>query len=136
MACRPAPTTSHDLFSLHVHRFPSRAAVSDIACWERPLQNAVHDMVEVAVTLLRPTKDRSFAGGFGALAGFGRLVGSVGTAPGYRLHAAERVAGSVHATGRPLLLSGVDQAGFINFVPKNRPVSSSVVVPMRIRAGR
>jgi two-component system phosphate regulon sensor histidine kinase PhoR len=107
--------------------------VSDIASSERPLQDAVHDMVDVAMQLL------------GAEQGSIMLVDDSGTSlvlvassglsevsPGHRLRVGESVAGRVLATGRPLLLSDVDHARYTNFVPKSRPISSSLVVPLRI----
>lgn len=64
------------------------------------------------------------------------LVASAGlpdtVAAGYRMPLGEGVAGRVMATGRPLLLGRVDEAAFINFVPKERPIASSLVAPLRI----
>ena len=52
---------------------------------------------------------------------------------GHRTSVGESVAGRVLATGQPLLLGDVDQDAFVNFVPKARPISSSLVVPIRIQ---
>jgi two-component system, OmpR family, phosphate regulon sensor histidine kinase PhoR len=43
----------------------------------------------------------------------------------------ESVAGRVLATGRGLLLDDVRDGHFVNFVPKERAITSSVVVPLR-----
>ena len=52
---------------------------------------------------------------------------------GHRTSVGEGVAGRVLATGKSLLLGDVDSDAFVNFVPKSRPISSSLVIPMRIQ---
>lgn len=60
--------------------------------------------------------------------------GAPGGAPvGYRIGCAEGIAGRVLATGRPLLLGEVDADAFVNFTEKRRRISSSAVVPLRVR---
>jgi two-component system NtrC family sensor kinase len=65
------------------------------------------------------------------------LVASSGLPPevplGYTLPVGESVAGRVIATGKPLRLGAVERDAFVNFVPKVRPISSSVVVPLRVQ---
>jgi two-component system phosphate regulon sensor histidine kinase PhoR len=107
--------------------------VSEIASSERPLNTAVHDMMRVAVDLLEAEQ-----GSIMLLEESGQhlvLVASSGLSTevpiGYRLAVGESVAGRVLATGRPLLLDDVDEESFVNFIPKSRPIASSVVVPLR-----
>jgi PAS domain S-box-containing protein len=107
--------------------------VSEIASSERPLQDAVHDMMRVAVELLQAER-----GSIMLLEHDGRklvLVASLGLSSdvplGYRVAVGEGVAGRVLATGRPLLLDDIDEDAFVNFIPKSRPIASSVVVPLR-----
>jgi two-component system phosphate regulon sensor histidine kinase PhoR len=107
--------------------------VSEIASSERPLQTAVADMLVVAVELLEAER-----GSIMLLEDGGRhlvLVASSGLSSevplGHRLAVGESVAGRVLATGKPLLLDNVDEDAFVNFVPKSRPIASSVVVPLR-----
>lgn len=50
-----------------------------------------------------------------------------------RLPVGESIAGRVLATGKPLLLGQVDGDAFLNFVPKSKPISSSIVVPLRVQ---
>lgn len=65
------------------------------------------------------------------------LVAAYGLPPevelGTRRPAEESVAGRVLATGRPLRLEKIDADAFVNFVPKARPITSSVVVPLRVQ---
>lgn len=64
------------------------------------------------------------------------IVAAIGLPPdvglGARLPAGESVAGRVLATGQPLRLGKVDADAFVNFVPKARSISSSIVVPLRV----
>jgi two-component system, OmpR family, phosphate regulon sensor histidine kinase PhoR len=61
-------------------------------------------------------------------------VGAPAGAPvGYRIGCAEGIAGRVLATGKPLLLGEVDAEAFVNFTEKRRRISSSAVVPLRVR---
>jgi PAS domain S-box-containing protein len=50
---------------------------------------------------------------------------------GHRLPVGEGIAGRVLATGQSLRLDQVDKDAFINFAPKDRDISSSVVAPLR-----
>jgi PAS domain S-box-containing protein len=108
--------------------------VNDIASSERPLHDAVQDMVDVAMELLGAEQGSIMLldDGGGSLV----LVASSGLSNeakmGHRLGVGESVAGRVLATGRPLLLRDVEADHFVNFVPKARPISSSLVVPLRI----
>jgi signal transduction histidine kinase/putative methionine-R-sulfoxide reductase with GAF domain len=65
------------------------------------------------------------------------LSATVGALPdvpvGYKIGCAEGIAGRVLATGRPLLLGDVDAEAFVNFSEKRRRISSSAVVPLRVR---
>lgn len=111
--------------------------VSEIAASATALPEAVHAMVRTATGLLRAeqgsimlvedgSRTLSIAAGIG-------LPPDVGV--GTRLPAGESVAGRVLATGQPLRLGQVDQDAFVNFVPKSRTITSSIVVPLRV-AGR
>jgi PAS domain S-box-containing protein len=107
--------------------------VSEIASSERPLQDAVWDMMGVAVELLEAEQGSVMLleeGGHSLV-----LVAASGLSPevplGHRLAVGESVAGRVLATGRPLLLDDVNGDAFVNFIPKSRPISSSLVVPLR-----
>jgi signal transduction histidine kinase len=109
--------------------------VNDIASSERPLQDAVHDMVSVAVELLGAQQGSIMLldDDGGSLVLVATSGASDTVPPGFRLRVGESVAGRVLATGRPLLLSDVDADRFLNFVPKSRPISSSLVVPLRVQ---
>jgi signal transduction histidine kinase len=50
-----------------------------------------------------------------------------------RVNVGESVAGRVLATGKPLLLGQVDGEAFMNFIPKAKQISSSIVVPLRVQ---
>ena len=52
---------------------------------------------------------------------------------GETIKVGESVAGRVLATGKPLLLGAIDKDAFVNFVPKSRDISSSIVVPLRVQ---
>jgi PAS domain S-box-containing protein len=109
--------------------------VSEIASSERPLQDAVHDMMRVAVDLLEAEQGSIMLLEENENGQDLVLVASLGLSDevliGYRLTVGESVAGRVLATGRPLLLDDVDEESFVNFIPKSRPIASSVVVPLR-----
>jgi two-component system, OmpR family, phosphate regulon sensor histidine kinase PhoR len=108
--------------------------VNEIASSERPLQDAVQDMVDVALELLDAQQGSIMLTDDGG--GTLHLVAGRGLGPGvttgYRLAVGESIAGRVLATGRPRLLSEVDGAHFFNFVEKSRAISSSLVVPLRV----
>ncbi len=107
--------------------------VSEIASSAMLLQDAIQAMLRAAMDLL-PAEQGSIM----LLEDNGRallLVASAGLPTeaqlGSRLAVGESIAGRVLATGKPLLLGEVDKDAFVNFVPKTRPISSSVVVPLR-----
>ena len=111
--------------------------VSEIAASATALPEAVHAMVRTATGLLRAEQ-----GSIMLLEDGSRILSiaaAIGLPPdvgvGTRLPAGESVAGRVLATGQPLRLGQVDQDAFINFVPKSRTITSSIVVPLRV-AGR
>lgn len=108
--------------------------VSEIASSAMGLPEAVKAMVDAATKLLNAEQ-----GSIMLLEDNGRwlvLVASSGLPTqvplGHRQRVGESVAGRVITTGRPLLLGGdIERDQFVNFVPKSRPISSSVVVPLR-----
>lgn len=114
--------------------FEATLKVNEIASSATPLPQAVRSMVRVAVGLLRAEQ-----GSIMLLQEGGRtlsLVASWGLpaeAPAdLKLNVGESVAGRVLATGKPLLLGKVDGEAFFNFIPKSKPISSSIVVPLRV----
>lgn len=106
--------------------------VSEIASSAMALSEAVQAMVQTATHMLGAEQ-----GSIMLLEEDGRhlvLMASHGITQvpvGHRVPVGEGVAGRVLATGTPLLLSDVNQDQFVNFVPKSRPISSSIVVAMR-----
>lgn len=109
--------------------------VSEIASSGSALPNAVQGMVEVAIEMLEAEQ-----GSIMLLEEDGQtltLVASYGLPSevpmGHAIRVGESVAGRVLATGKPLLLGDVDKDAFVNFVPKNRSISSSIVVPLRVQ---
>jgi GAF domain-containing protein len=113
----------------------SALRVSSIASSATPLPDALNAMVREAIGLLRAETGSIMLreeGGQNLV-----LVAAVGLPPdvyvGDRLPLGESVAGRVLATGKPLLLGDVDQDAFVNFVPKSRPIRSSVVVPLPVQ---
>lgn len=109
--------------------------VSEIAASATALPEAVQAMVGIATRLLDAQQGSIMLleDGNRAL----NLIAAVGLTEvpvGTTLGAGESVAGRVIATGQPLRLGKVDQDAFVNFVPKSRPISSSVVVPLRVQA--
>jgi PAS domain S-box-containing protein len=113
----------------------SALRVSSIASSATPLPDALNAMVREAIGLLRAETGSIMLreeGGQNLV-----LVAAVGLPPdvyvGDRLPLGESVAGRVLTTGKPLLLGDVDQDAFVNFVPKSRPIRSSVVVPLPVQ---
>lgn len=109
--------------------------VSEIASSAVPIADAVQDMLRAAVKLLGAEH-----GSLMLLREGGRtleLVASCGfpseIPEGSSVNVGEGVAGRVLATGHPLRLETVDQDQFVNFVPKSRRISSSIVVPLRVQ---
>lgn len=123
--------------SPHKTRVALEAAlrVSEIASSGAPLPRAVQDMVEAAIELLQAEQ-----GSIMLLEEDGQtltLVASYGLPSevpvGMTVRVGESVAGRVLATGKPLLLGAIDRDAFVNFVPKSREISSSIVVPLRVQ---
>ena len=109
--------------------------VSEIAASATALPQAVDAMVRIATGLLAVEQ-----GSMMLLEDNGqtlRLVAVSGLPPhvriGTRLPAGESVAGRVIATGQPLRLGHVDRDAFVNFVEKSRPITASIVVPLRVQ---
>jgi signal transduction histidine kinase len=110
--------------------------VSEIASSSAPLADAIDAMLRTAVKLLGAEH-----GSLMLLKDGGRmleLVASCGVEgnlpPRALVPVGEGVAGRVLETGHPLLLGGeIDGDTFVNFVRKSRPISSSVVVPLRVQ---
>jgi signal transduction histidine kinase/putative methionine-R-sulfoxide reductase with GAF domain len=109
--------------------------VSEIASSATALPDAIRSMVRAARELVRADQ-----GSIMLLDDSERnlvLVASSGLPAevplGYTLKVGESVAGRVIATGKPLRLGDVQRDSFVNFVPKARPISSSVVVPLRVQ---
>jgi len=113
----------------------SALKVNDIASSATPLHESVQSMLGVALELLEAEQGSIMLleDGGASLA----LVASRGlpleVPLGHRTSVGEGVAGRVLATGKSLLLGDVDSDAFVNFVPKSRPISSSLVIPMRIQ---
>ncbi|HEX2195953.1 MAG TPA: ATP-binding protein [Actinomycetota bacterium] len=108
--------------------------VSEIAASATALNHAVRQMVETAVALMGAEQ-----GSIMLLDDDGAtlvLVASSGLPAdvpiGHRVSVGESVAGRVLATGQALRLEEVDADEFVNFVPKSRQISSSLVVPLRV----
>jgi two-component system phosphate regulon sensor histidine kinase PhoR len=109
--------------------------VSEIGSSGAPLPEAVQGMVTSSIELLGAEQ-----GSIMLLEEDGQtltLVASYGLPTevpvGYSVRVGESVAGRVLATGKPLLLGEVDKEAFVNFVPKERKISSSIVVPLRVQ---
>jgi two-component system, OmpR family, phosphate regulon sensor histidine kinase PhoR len=109
--------------------------INEIASSAAPLPSAVRSMVRVAVKLLSADQ-----GSIMLLDDSGQtliLAASWGLPPeateGVRVNVGESVAGRVLATGKPLLLGKVDGDAFMNFIPKSKEISSSIVVPLRVQ---
>jgi len=108
--------------------------VSEIAASAAPLADAIDAMLRTAVKLLGAEQ-----GSLMLLKDGGRLLELVAACGftddmpgGASVPVGEGVAGRVIATGHALRLGDVDGDAFVNFVPKSRPISSSVVVPLRV----
>ena len=108
--------------------------VGDIAASAIALPDAVREVLAAAVGLLHADE-----GSIMLLAEDGKhlaLVASRGlpaeAEPGTPIPVGESVSGRVLATGKPLLLGDVDREAFVNFVPKERRIASSLVLPLRV----
>lgn len=109
--------------------------VSEIASSGAALNQAVQGMVQAAIELLEAEQ-----GSIMLLEEDGQtltLVASYGLPSevpiGQAIKVGESVAGRVLATGKPLLLGAIDADAFVNFIPKARDISSSIVVPLRVQ---
>lgn len=108
-------------------------AISEIGASAAALQDSVQAVVKAAIDLLEAQE-----GSIMLLEDDGRTLVMVASSglppevpPGHRLAVGESIAGRVLATGKHLRLEDVDDDAFVNFVPKARRISSSVVVPLR-----
>lgn len=107
--------------------------VSDIAASAVALPEAVQQVVRTALDLFAAEQSSVMLLDMGgrelvltASAGL-----PTGVAIGHRVPVGEGVAGRVLATGRAVRLDDIDEDQFVNFVPKARRITSSVVAPLR-----
>ena len=109
--------------------------VSEIASSSSALPDAVQKMVTAAIELLSAEQGSiMLLEDDGLTLVLAASFGLPSEVPvGHSIKVGESVAGRVLATGRPLLLGKVESDSFINFVPKHRPISSSIVVPLRVQ---
>ena len=109
--------------------------VSELAASAAALPEAIQGMLAVALDLLGAEQGSIMlvddAGAGLVLAASCGLPTEVPL--GSTLGIGEGVAGRVLATGRPMRLGEIDGSTFVNFVPKDRRISSSVVVPLRVQ---
>ena len=107
--------------------------VSEIASTASALPDAVQKMVTAAIELLDAEQGSiMLLDEDGLTLVLAASYGLPSEVPvGNTIKVGDSVAGRVLATGRPLLLGDIDSRTFINFVPKSRPISSSIVVPLR-----
>src|SRR5918999_5593563 len=129
------PTTLSPTSDRWKQAFEATLRVNEIASSATPLPQAVRSMVQVAVDLLRAEQ-----GSIMLLEDGGRTLGLVASwglpediAAGLRVNVGVSIAGRVIATGKPLLLGQVDGEAFFNFIPKSKPIASSIVVPLRVQ---
>lgn len=108
--------------------------VSEIASSGAPLPEVVQAVVRAAVEVLGAEQSSIML-----LHDDGThlvLCASAGLPPGvpvgHKVPLEEGIAGHVVATGRPLRLEEIDPKAFVNFVPKGRRITSSLVVPLRV----
>jgi two-component system, OmpR family, phosphate regulon sensor histidine kinase PhoR len=138
---RPRSDELHSVESYSSSTMDSQEAIeatlriNEIASSAAPLPSAVRSMVRVAVNLFNADQ-----GSIMLLDEGGRtlvLAASWGlpleASETVRVNVGESVAGRVLATGKPLLLGQVDDEAFMNFIPKSKPISSSIVVPLRVQ---
>jgi len=109
--------------------------VSEIVSSATAVPEAVQSVVRIAIDLLGAERSSIML-----LDDVGHelvLVAAAGETPGvplgHRVRVGEGVAGRVLATGQCLRIDGeVDRDAFINFAPKNPPIASSIVAPLRV----
>ena len=109
-------------------------SVSDIAASAAPLPEAVQAMVQAATSMLGAEHcSIMLLEDDGVTLVLVASYGLPADVPlGHTLRVGESVAGRVLVTGKPLLLGEVDRDAFVNFVPKSRDITSSIVVPLRV----
>ena len=114
--------------------FEATLKVNEISSSAIPLPQAVGSMVRVAVDMLNAGSGSIMLleGKSGRTLAMAASWGLPAEALGIKLSVGESIAGRVLATGKPLLLGQVDGESFYNFVPKMRPIVSSIVVPLRV----
>jgi PAS domain S-box-containing protein len=107
--------------------------VSDIAASAVALPEAVQQVVATALQLFAAEQSSIMLldenGSELVLTACAGL--SPGVPVGHRVPVGEGVAGRVLATGRAICLDDVDVEQFVNFVPKDRHITSSLVAPLR-----
>lgn len=108
--------------------------ISGIASSGAPLPEVVQAVVRAAVEVLGAEQSSIMlldeTGKFLVLTSSAGL--DTGVPLGYRVRLGDGIAGHVLATGRPLRLEDVDPKAFVNFVPKGRKITSSLVIPLRV----
>lgn len=106
--------------------------VSEIASSTRPLPDAMRSVVGTAIDILGADQSCLMlldeTGKELVLAAAAGLP--LGVPPGYRIPAAEGVAGRVLATGRPSRLDDDNEDRLVNLRPGDRTITSSLVAPL------
>ena len=106
--------------------------VSEIASSSRSLPEAMQSVVRTAIDILGADQSSLMlldeSGTDLVLSAAAGLP--MGVPVGHRMPKGDGVAGRVLATGRPIRLNEVDGDRFVNFMPKDRPISSSLVAPL------
>lgn len=107
--------------------------VSDIAASAVALPEAVQQVVKTALDLFAAEQSSIMLldenGSELVLTASSGLP--TGVPVGHRVPVGDGVAGRVIATGRAIRLDDVDEEQFVNFVPKARRITSSLVAPLR-----
>ena len=107
--------------------------VSDIAASAVALPEAVQQVVKTALDLFAAEQSSIMLldenGSELVLTASAGLP--TGVPVGHRVPVGDGVAGRVIATGRAIRLDDVDEEQFVNFVPKARRITSSLVAPLR-----
>lgn len=107
--------------------------VSDIAASAVALPEAVQQVVRTALELFGAEQSSIMLldenGSELVLTASAGLA--TGAPVGHRVPVGDGVAGRVMATGRAIRLDDVEEDQFVNFVPKTRRITSSVIAPLR-----